>query len=253
MSAPEVYVAWINEHVGFNPRGQAHSDFLTARIVADLVDHCQQLGDRFRNGQLELRQNVGLNGVRHSSPLAVPITGVEDIDLDPNIDGVILGAGHTYALGHVAAPLTLENKTIMTAHAKARTNRFNDAGAYASHVHIASPSTIAAFTIVINASPRYRNPDAFARSAVSSGTNRPDDAAKTIGLFRRMPLRSLASDPVNRCEAVLILAIDYDGETPSAQLIAGDPAPRAGDPYSYDWFLDRLCELFRERLTTVTG
>jgi hypothetical protein len=185
--------------------------------------------------------------------LAVPITGVEDIDLDPNIDGVILGAGHTYALGHVAAPLTLENKTIMTAHAKARTNRFNDAGAYASHVHIASPSTIAAFTIVINASPRYRNPDAFARSAVSSGTNRPDDAAKTIGLFRRMPLRALASDPVNRCEAVLILAIDYDGETPSAQLIAGDPAPRAGDPYSYDWFLNRLCALFRERLTTVNG
>jgi hypothetical protein len=253
MSAPEAYVAWINEHVGFNPRGQAHSDFLTARIVADLVDHCQQLGDRFRNGQLELRQNVGLNGVRHSSPLAVPITGVEDIDLDPNIDGVVLGAGRTYALGHVAAPLTLENKTIMTAHGKARTNRFNDARAYASHVHTASPSTIAAFTIVINTSPRYRNPDAFARSAVSSGINRPDDAAKTIGLFRRMPLRNLASDPVNRCEAVLILAIDYDGETPSAQLIAGDPAPRAGDPYSYDWFLDRLCELFRERLTTVNS
>ena len=243
MSAPEEYVAWINEHVGFNPRGQTHSDFLTARIVADLAGRCPPVGSDFRDGHLLLRQNVGINGVRHSSPLALPITGAEDLDLDPNIDGVVLRT----ATGPVTSPLTLENKTVMTAHGKARTNRFNDARAYASHVHTASPSTVAGFTIVINTALRYRNPDAFARSAASSGTNRPGDAAKTIGLFRRLPLREMPADPASRCEAVLILAIDYDGETPSARLIEADPAPRAGDPFSYDWFLDRLCSLFQQR------
>lgn len=114
-------------------------------------------------------------------------------------------------------------------------------------MHTASPSTVAGFTIVINTALRYRNPDAFARSAASSGTNRPEDAAKTIGLFRRLPLRDMPSDPASRCEAVLILVIDYDGETPSARLIEAAPAPRAGDPFSYDWFLDRLCSLFRQR------
>lgn len=52
-------------------------------------------------------------------------------------------------------PITLENKSIMTAHGKARTHRYNDARAFASHVHNSSPSTIAAFSVVINAALAY--------------------------------------------------------------------------------------------------
>ncbi len=104
-SAPERYVDWVNHHVGFNPRGQSHSDELTRSAFADLRERCPGVAQHF-----------------------------------------------------------------MTAHGKARTNRHKDARAYAAHVHSGSPSTIAAFTIVINTALTYRNPDAFSRTAKSSGT-----------------------------------------------------------------------------------
>lgn len=248
MAAPEDYVAWINQHVGFNPRGQGHSDYLTASILRDLAEHCVPFRDHLLSGAVELRQNVGLTGKRHSSPI---LADDEDGEIEPNIDGVVLRSGGLLSTPSQAipVPLTIENKTIMTAHGKARTNRYNDARAYATHVHAASPDTVAAFTIVINAALAYRNPDEFARTAKKSGINRPEDAAKTIDLFRSMRLRSQASDPVGRCEAVFILAIDYDGETPTARLVTDRPAPTSGEQFSYPWFIDRLCALYARRNT----
>jgi hypothetical protein len=248
--APECYVEWINNHVGFNPRGQAHSDYLTARIVADLRGSCPRIDDEFARMELDLKHNVGLNGQRHtlSAALAAASQGEgEDGDVDPNIDGVVLRTGWGLTGSGLAAPIAIENKTIMTAHGKARTNRWNDARAYAEHVHRSSPATIAAFTIIINTASTYRNPDEFARSAKSSGKNAGTAAARTIDLFRLMPLRSMPDDHVGRCEAALILAVSYDGVTPTARLVESAPAPSPGEPFSYDWFLDRLCRLYAER------
>ena len=129
---------------------------------------------------------------------------------------------------------------------KARTNRWNDAKAFAEHVHMASPSTVAAFTITINTALTYKNPDAFARTAKSSGTNPSAAASGTVGLFRSMRLRSETTEPLGRCEAGLILVVDYDGET-AARLISGPPAPQPGEPFSYEWFLGRICDLYRAR------
>jgi hypothetical protein len=245
--APDEYVAWINSHVGFNPRGQGHSDVLTAAVIRDLAATCGEFGDALASGAIEWRPNVGLTGKRHNSP--VLDEDDDDGEIEPNIDGVVLRGGGLLApeTNAVPVPLTIENKTIMTAHGKARTNRYNDARAFATHVHAASPDTIAAFTIVINTALRYRNPDAFARSAKVSGTNRPDDAKNTIDLFRTMRMRSDVTDKVGRCEATFILAIDYDGETPNARLVTGPPAPMPGEPFSYEWFLGRMCDEFRRR------
>lgn len=247
MPAPHEYVDWINRHVGFNPRGQAHSDFLTAAMIHDLGERCRALGDSLRSGAVEWRPNVGLTGKRHNSPL---LTGDdEDGEIEPNIDGVVLRRGVmlTPEGRAVSVPLTIENKTIMTAHGKARTNRYNDARAYATHVHAASPQTIVAFTIVINTALRYRNPDAFARSAKVSGVNKPDDARNTIELFKSMKMRTDPVDRIGRCEAVFILAIEYDGEAGTARLVTEPPAPQAGEPFSYEWFLDQLCEHYAAR------
>src|SRR5579885_1123427 len=248
-TAPERYVDWINENVGFNPRGQGHSDFLTACIVEDLRARCPLIADKFNAHSLELRQNVGLTGRRHMSPLAHGGADDEDdgSEIDPNIDGVILGTKLHTEGAPVTAPITLENKTIMTAHGKARTNRYNDARAYASHVHNASPATIAAFTIVINAALAYRNPDAFARTAKSSGQNTAAAARSTIQMFTAMRLRDEPGDPVGRCEAVLVLAIDYDGVSPTARLVMEEPAPPLASPFGYEGFLDRICELYERR------
>jgi hypothetical protein len=247
VSAPEDYVAWINSHVGFNPRGQGHSDVLTAAIIRDLAAASPEFGAALSSGAIVWLPNVGLTGRRHNSP--VLDEDEEDGEIEPNIDGVVLRGGGLLAPPSSASrvPLTIENKTIMTAHGKARTNRYNDARAYATHVHAESPNTIAAFTIVINTALRYRNPDAFARSAKVSGTNRPDDAKNTIDLFRTMRMREGLTDRVGRCEAVYILAIDYDGETPTARLVTDPPAPSPGEPFSYEWFLDRLCAEYRKR------
>ena len=145
--APELYVNWINQHVGFNPRGQGHSDFLTARIVDDLRSRCSLIGEQFYTGALRLHANVGANGKRHMSPLVeLDAEAGDEQEIDPNIDGVIL---RTSDAATMTTPLVIENKTIMTAHGKARTNRYNDARAYASHVHNTRPNTITAFTIVI--------------------------------------------------------------------------------------------------------
>ena len=250
MLAPESYVEWINNHVGFNPRGQAHSDYLTSCIVADLRTWCPRIDDEFAGMQLDLKHNVGLNGQRHTLSAAFAAASNdegEDVDVDPNIDGVVLRTGWGLTGSGLATPIAIENKTIMTAHGKARTNRWNDARAFAEHVHRSSPATIAAFTIIINTAPGYRNPDQFARAAKSSGTNPATAAPRTIDLFRSMRLRSTSDDPIGRCEAPLILVVSYDGVTPTARLVEGDPAPAPGQPFSYDWFLDRLCRLYAER------
>src|SRR5207253_5576122 len=112
--------------------------------------------------------------------------------------------------------IAIENKTIMTAHAKARTNRRNDARAFAGHVHDVDQSVIAGFTIAINTSETYLNPDKFSQSAAMSGTNNAKGMATTLGLFGSeitLPLRVSPDSPRLRCEAVWILALKYDGRT----------------------------------------
>ena len=245
MPAPDEYVAWINDHVGFNPRGQGHSDVLTAAIIRDLEAFCGPFAEALSAGALTWRQNVGLDGKRHIAPVVT-----DSGELDTNIDGVVLQTEGLFASPRgIAVPITIENKTIMTAHGKARTNRFRDAGAYAEHVHAASPETVTAFTIVINTALKYRNPDAFAKGAAVSGTNKPDDAKKTVDLFRAMKMRSGPTERVGWCEAAFILAVEYDGETPTARLVTEPPAPERGAPFSYEWFLDRICSQFTSRNT----
>lgn len=248
MTAPDRYVNWMNEHVGFNPRGQAHSNYLTAAIVADLRSICARVDDEFRSMELDLRHNVGLNGQRHTLAAALQAAADdEDAEVDPNIDGVVLRTGLGMTASGILAPVAIENKTIMTAHGKARTNRWNDTKAFGEHVHTSSPSTVAAFTITINTAPTYRNPDAFARSAKSSGKNPRATASRTIDLFRSMRMRSEVTEPVGRCEAALILVVDYDGETPTARRVTAPPAPPPGEPFSYEWFLRRVCDLYCAR------
>lgn len=207
-----------------------------------------RVDDEFGSMELDLRHNVGLNGQRHTLAAALlAAADDEDADVDPNIDGVVLRTGLGMTGGGILAPIAIENKTIMTAHGKARTNRWNEPKAFGEHVHTSSPSTVAAFRITINITPTYRNPDAFARTAKSSGKSPPSAAPRTIDLFRSMRMRNEATEPVGRCEAALILVVDYDGETPAARRVTAPPAPQPGELFSYEWFLQRVCALYCAR------
>ncbi len=60
---------------------------------------------------------------------------------------------------------SVENKTIMAAHGKARKNRVGDLVAYSNHMHNHRRDCIAAGVMVINISATYENPDPFAKRA----------------------------------------------------------------------------------------
>lgn len=245
MPAPERYVGWINGHVGFNPRQGEQSDFLTECIWDDLMEMCPEIRDDVGGQRVELRKNVGLNGIRHTLRKAIARAAPgEVVEIDSNIDGVVVRTPWGSSTQVAFAPLAVENKTIMTAHGKAQTNRYGDARAFAAHVHEASPPTIAAFTITINAATEYGNPDEFAKV---TGRNPPSAATTAVGLFKTLRMRQEITDPVGLCQAALILVIDYDGKTPTARLVTEPPAPQPGERFSYEWFLDRLCEKYRAR------
>ena len=61
MRAPDAYIAWINDHIGFNPRSQANSDALSDFVVADLRETCPALKDALDTGRLKPRRNPNVH------------------------------------------------------------------------------------------------------------------------------------------------------------------------------------------------
>jgi hypothetical protein len=55
---------------------------------------------------------------------------------------------------------------------------------------------------------------------------------------------------VGRCEAVLILPIEYDGVSSTARLDTEPPAPSAVARFGYEGFLDRICRLYQARFAS---
>ena len=113
MNAPEAYVNWVNGHLGFNPRSQANSDALADFVVADLIATCPTLNAALKGGQLKpLRNpNVRTKVAKRSIDLVI----YEDAKAP-----------------HISVRVSVENKTIMTAHGKARKNRYGNLIAYAN-------------------------------------------------------------------------------------------------------------------------
>ena len=130
MSAPESYVQWINEHLGFNPRGQKNSDALADFVISDLQSNCQILRKYFDERRLVARKNINVR------------TKVVERNIDLAIQDVAF-------LPIVLFPIAVENKTIMTAHGKARKNRYGDIIAYSNHIHNHHRESIAAAIVVI--------------------------------------------------------------------------------------------------------
>jgi hypothetical protein len=116
MAAPEAYVEWINTHLGFNPRSQFASNALSDFVVADLRAGCPVLNQAFDSGLLVPQKNIA----------------VKTKVVERNIDLVIRETAGQQ-LG--TSPVAIEHKTIMTAHGKARKNRYGDIIAYSNHMH----------------------------------------------------------------------------------------------------------------------
>lgn len=231
VQAPQRYVDWINLHLGFNPRGQQHSNALSAFIADDLRAISPRIDADIVSGHIIVQPN----GDVHTR-----IAG-------RNIDLLLLDPLQPGPLHRVRA--SIEHKTLMTAHGKARKNRYGDIIAYANHVHNHNLAAISGATMIINTSMEYVNPDEFAK-----GVQRPRFAPHrwqqliegTIKLYADIPLRERADDPNDQPEALAIILIEYDGVNP-ARLITDSPAPQPGEQAYILTFYERITRLYTER------
>lgn len=159
-----------------------------------------------------------------------------------NVDLVFAEEG--FGPGTVRA--AVENKTIMAAHGKARWNRYGDLIAYCNHVHNHREDCIAGAIVVINCSPIYENPDAFAKGLKRPLFKMEKIVQDTVKIFSEIPLRSSAKEPNDQPEAVAVIVVDYDGRN-QAKLVTGGLSPPPKAPIHYQSFLKRICELYKRR------
>lgn len=225
MLAPQAYVDWTNAHLGFNPRSQANSNALSDFVLEDLRQHCPAIADHLGTGVVAPVRNADV------------LTRVAS----RNVDLVLLEKTSTQAVR-----VAVENKTIMTAHGKARWNRYGDVIAYSNHIHNHNRECIAAAIVVINCSPAYANPDAFAKNLVRPRFNMSRVVAATVKIFADIPLRTRADEPNDQPEAIAILVVDYDGQKP-AKLVTSELAPRLDSHVHYASFVARICNLYVQR------
>jgi hypothetical protein len=225
VSAPDSYVDWINAHLGFNPRSQANSNALSDFVIADLQNLCPEMAAHLKSAEVTPAKNADV------------LTRVAS----RNVDLVLRDPAGTIRAA-------IEHKTIMTAHGKARWNRYGDIIAYCNHMHNHRRECIAGATVIINCSPAYENPDSFAKGLVRPRFDMRKVVADTEKIFAGVPLRSVSEEPNDQPEALAVIIVDYDGQNP-AKLVVGDLAPQPGSPIHYDSFLTRICNLYRQRFT----
>lgn len=221
VAAPAQYVAWMNQHLGFNPRSQQHSDALSDYVVADLRAACAEIDADVASGQMVVQKNRGVQ-----SGLAC-----RDVDL------ILEGSGR--------ARVSVEHKTIMAAHGKARKNRYGDLIAYCNHMHQHSVECVVAAIVVINTSPRYENPDAFARGLKRPKFDMGRVIPTTVDIFASIPQRDFSGQSWDRPEALAVILVSYDGVGPASLV---DALPERSN-VSYENFLERTVRLYRERFT----
>lgn len=224
MSAPESYVEWINAHLGFNPRSQTNSNALSDFLMADLQKCSSEIAADLQSKEILPKKNADV------------MTKVASRNVDFTLD----------EQSTEKVRIAVEHKTIMTAHGKARWNRYGDIIAYCNHMHNHSREAIASATVIINCSPAYENPDAFAKGLVRPRFDMKKVVADTARIFAGIPLRGLPEEPNDQPEALAVIIVDYDGQNP-AKLVTGDLAPPPGSPIHYDSFIARICDLYRQR------
>lgn len=228
LTAPQQYVGWINRNLGFNPRAQRQSLALSGFIVDDWRAYSPTLAGQFATATIRSHPDADISSL-------VVTRNVDLALLDPTQPGPLN-----------QARVAVEHKTIMTAHGRARKNRWGDLIAFANHVHNHNRDAIAAATVVINTSLEYVNPDRLTARERPVIGNFPRVIGDTIALFQNIPLRDTPDDPNDIPEAVAILIVAYDGVRP-AQLITVPPAPQPGQRGEYAWFLQRLDALYHAR------
>jgi hypothetical protein len=225
LRAPEAYIDWTNSHLGHNPRSQASSNALSDFVVADLRAACLEIDRAIESKVARVLRNPGVR------------TAVAERSVD-----LVLCESATEMVC-----LSVEHKTIMTAHGKARKNRYGDIIAYCNHMHNHRKECIAGAMVVVNASAVYENPNGFARGSVRPRFDMRRIVADTVRVFSSIPFRELPDDPNDQPEALAVIVMNYDGKNP-AELVNFLPVD---SPIAYDNFIRRVSSLFLARFSRL--
>src|SRR6266550_2549187 len=215
MRGPQRYVDWINAHLGFNPRSQTNSNALSEYIIDDLsMASPKAIGEFVRTEKL-----VPLKNASVSTTVTVR-----------NIDLVLYEKA---MLPRISVQLSVEHKTVMTAHGKARKNRYGDIIAYCNHMHNHQRDCVVGATVVINSSELYENPDAFAKGLVRPKFKMEKVVQDTVKVFAGIPLRESPDDPNDLPEALTVIVVDYDGVN-RAKLVVSEASSASTSEAHYD-------------------
>lgn len=97
----------------------------------------------------------------------------------------------------------------------------------------------------MNTSPRYENPDGFAKGLVRPKFKMDKVVADTIGIFAQIPLRESPNEPNDQPEALAVIVMNYDGADPAR---LEDYLPEQSQ-IRYDSFITRIARLYVERFS----
>jgi hypothetical protein len=219
----------MNQNIGFNPRAQQNSNALSDFVIADLLTSCPAIRTAIQSEALMPKKNSEVNTA----------SAVRTVDL------VLF---EKLKLPLISVRISVENKTIMTAHGKARKNRYGDIIAYSNHIHNHRRECIAGAIVVVNVSPKYENPDGFAKGLVRPKFDMERIVKDTINIFARIPQRNEPSDPNDQPEALAVIVVDYDGES-AARLVKEPLAPQPGSSIHYESFVGRIGSLYERRFS----
>jgi hypothetical protein len=207
-----------------NHRLEQHSDVVSDGIVADLMATCGPFRRDIESGVVRIWKNVSSPGDRGRR--VDLFVGEPDAEGKPDMATV---------------RIAIENKSVITAH-RNRTNRFDDLSKVMAAIQGARPQALLIATILVGLAHRYLNvpdkvhsfyrdrEDEFEREVrprLSTGdaslwtdfawavsSNRTNEPAGTVELFRTLPVRGPAETHLKAYDSVLIVPVRIDNVNP---------------------------------------
>ncbi len=247
MKAPEKFAQHLSNSL-YHPRSDAHSNALCLAILDDLLEHCKPIADKASRGEIVAKVNHKV------------IVGHDEWTIDLAIGPAAVPSpppvGQKIKMQPPAVvEIAFEAKAVMTEHGKAKLNRVRDMRAFYSHAHVYNQKVIAVGVIAVNTAEYFWSPTRAPDDITKHG---PAVGAKTVSVFKNLPLRNSDADPPG-LEAIGVIVVQHDNlkknphpfqEMPSHMptvLVTAAPAPQPGEPLHYATMITQVCRAYRDR------